>query len=239
MPDQRHHRGPHPQDDALFAVAAVPALRSAVGHLAWLLTREYAWNSALKLVGDRFSLQQRQRLAVMRSACSDQALEHRRSTRCAPDALRGETVFLDGFNVLTTVEAALSGGVILIGRDGSYRDLASMHGSYRKVEESVPAAELIGRTLGELGATSAVWYLDQPVSNSGRLKGVLLETAGRNGWDWRVDVVPSPDRVLSESGGIVVTADSAILDRCGRWFPVAREVVVRCVQEAWVVDLGG
>ena len=41
---------------------------------SWLLTRGYAEKGALKLVGDRFSLTERQRLAVMRSACSDQHL---------------------------------------------------------------------------------------------------------------------------------------------------------------------
>ena len=38
--------------------------------------------------------------------------------------------------MLTTIEAALAGGVILAARDGAYRDMASMHGSYRKVAET-------------------------------------------------------------------------------------------------------
>ena len=56
MPDQRKHRGPHPEDGPLFAPANWPDLRCAVSHLSWLLTRAYAWESALKLVGDRFRL---------------------------------------------------------------------------------------------------------------------------------------------------------------------------------------
>ena len=74
VPDQRKHRGPHPEDGPLFAPANWPDLRCAVSHLSWLLTRAYAWESALKLVGDRFRLNARQRLAVQRSACSDQSL---------------------------------------------------------------------------------------------------------------------------------------------------------------------
>ena len=45
---------------------------------------------------------------------------------------------------MTTIEAALSGGVILAARDGAYRDMASMHGTYRKVAETLPALELLG-----------------------------------------------------------------------------------------------
>ena len=56
MPDRRKHRGPHPEDGPLFAPANWPDLRCAVSHLSWLLTRAYAWESALKLVGDHFRL---------------------------------------------------------------------------------------------------------------------------------------------------------------------------------------
>ena len=48
-------------------------------------------------------------------------------------------LWIDGYNALTTIESALSGSVILRARDGCYRDMASMHGTYRKVQETVPA----------------------------------------------------------------------------------------------------
>ena len=64
---------------------------------------------------------------------------------------------MDGFNVLTSIEAALAGGVILAGRDGCYRDMASMHGSYRKVEETRPAILGIGSILETLQPTVCHW----------------------------------------------------------------------------------
>ena len=66
MPDQRRHRGPHPDDLRLFGADALPALRTAAVELAWLLMRGYAHESSLKLVGDRHGLESRQRLAVSR-----------------------------------------------------------------------------------------------------------------------------------------------------------------------------
>ena len=55
-------------------------------------------------------------------------------------ALRGSVeLLIDGYNVLTTVESALAHGLLLIGRDGCMRDLASMHGSWRKVDETAIA----------------------------------------------------------------------------------------------------
>jgi hypothetical protein len=225
MPDARRHRGPHPKDGELFAAEAHPALLSAVSDYSWLLTRGYSEVSALKLVGDRYRLLERQRTAVMRCSCSDQALARRTVHRVEADALRGAAVEIDGFNVLTTVEAALAGGVLLAGRDGCLRDMASMHGSWRKVAETRPAAEIAGRFLHECGAASCRWLLDSPVSNSGRLSQLLRDVATENGWPWNVETVPSPDAVLAVSNEIVLTADSAILDRCGRWFNAGAALV--------------
>src|SRR5205807_3063533 len=80
-PDIRKHRGAHPEDRKLFADDQLPKLRAAVSELSWLLTRDYAMKGALKLVGDKFALTERQRLAVSRAGCSDQSQAHRASTR--------------------------------------------------------------------------------------------------------------------------------------------------------------
>jgi hypothetical protein len=237
MPDQRHHRGAHPEDGELFAPAAVPQLAAAAADLSWLLTRDYATPGALKLVGDRYNLTERQRTAVMRCACSDQALATRQSKQATAAELADAALPLDGYNVLTTVEAALGGGVILHARDGCYRDMASIHGTYRKVEETIPAVRLIGQAIEQLGIDQCTWYLDSPVSNSGRLKGILADVAAAQRWDWRIEIVQNPDPILAASAQIVATADSIILDRCTRWFNLAREIVARLVPLAHIIDL--
>ncbi len=84
-----------------------------------------------------------------------------------------------------------------------------------------------------------MWYLDRPVSNSGRLKTVMAALAAERGWNWSIELVPNPDPVLSRGGQIAATADSMILDRCGRWFNFGHETVARRVPEAWVIALGG
>ncbi len=238
MADTRAHRGPHPEDARLFDAAAVDRLRQATGDLCWLLSRGYVNPSALKLVGDRYKLTSRQRTAIGRCACSNEDLAERRERQLDGEDLRSRPLWLDGHNVLTTVEAALAGGVILSARDGAYRDMASMHGSYRKVAETVPALELIGRVASSLGVSQCVWYLDRPVSNSGRLKQAILAMGEENCWPWAVELVADPDPILAEAECAVATADSGILDRSGSWYNLAREVVSGKVRDAWVVELG-
>lgn len=238
MPDTRTHRGPHPDDRRLFGPSARPTLCEATSDLCWLLSRGYVSPSALKLVGDRHRLCARQRTAVGRAACSDADRARREARRMAPSQLAGRVVWIDGYNVLTTIEAALAGGVILAARDGAYRDMASMHGSYRKVAETTPALELLGQVLAELEVSECFWYLDRPVSNSGRLKKIIDQTAAERGWTWGVELVADPDPLLSRSDQVVATADSVILDACGTWFNLARETVTRHVPEADVVEFG-
>lgn len=237
MPDKRQHRGQHPEDLADFAPEQWPRLRNAVHDVAWLLSHGYAEISALKLVGDRYNLRERQRKAVMRCACSDASLSGRRERQILTPSLHDQTLLIDGYNVLTTVEAAMAGGIVLLARDGCYRDMASMHGTFRTVRETAPAISLIGSQLTAWGVQHTVWYLDRPVSNSGRLKGALLAAASEHGWDWQVELVPDPDSVLAKADKIVASADSIILDRCGRWFGLAREVVNARLPDARIVNL--
>src|SRR5439155_27369805 len=122
MPDTRSHRGAHPEDAKLFAPAMHAKLREAAGDYSWLLSRGYAEPSALKIVGDRHSLEARQRMAVQRSSCTDAARMSRLAKCVGPDHLQGQTLLIDGYNVLTTIETALAGGVVLISRDGAMRD---------------------------------------------------------------------------------------------------------------------
>lgn len=221
-------------DDERFGEEALPTLRRAVGDLSCLLGRGYPEGATLKLVGDRYAIDRRQRAAVRRASCSESDLAIRTSRRAAPDELRSAELWIDTYNVLVTVRTALEGGIVIAARDGSYRDLA---GLTRELVDA-PLAD-VGRCLEELAPGRAVWCLDRPVSGSGRLRAAIEGIGAERGWPWEALVVGDPDPVLAgaPSGTIVATADSAILDRCGRWFPLARWVVEQGVPGARVIDL--
>jgi len=237
MPDKRTHRGAHPADAKLFAPAVIADLRAALADFSLLLTKGYADKSALKLVGDKLSLTERQRLAIMRSACSDQQLASRNQRCVTIQNLAGQPIAVDGYNVLITTEAAMSGGCIFKGRDGCFRDLASIHGTYRKVTETIPAVQLIGRFLNEVGVTDCLWLLDSPVSNSGRLKTLIGELADKNNWKWEIELLLSPDARLIKTDLIVASSDSVVLDGCKRWVNLARAIIENKLPRAHLIDL--
>jgi hypothetical protein len=237
MPDKRTHRGAHPDDAKLFAQENIPDLLTAVGDYSLLLGKGYAEKSALKLVGDRFSLTQRQRLAVMRTACSDEQMNARSNKQVDIAKLQGRELAIDGYNLLITIEAAMSGGLILKARDGTFRDLASLHGTYRKVAETIPALERIGSFLQDLDIGQSLWLLDSPVSNSGRLKNIIGNLAEKNNWQWNVELTISPDHELIKTDLIVVSSDSVILDGCTKWVNLARTIIEKTRPNANLIDL--
>ena len=231
------HRGAHPADHHLFSARRLADLRQATADLSWLLTRGYAPASSLKLVGDRYALKQRQRLAVGRAACSDQHKAQRLESRLSFESMRGEVIVIDGLNLIITMEAALSGGLLIACRDGCIRDLASVHGSYRSVNETEKALLMVGETLALAEPKSVLWLLDQPVSNSGRLAQRIREIAEAAHWPWTVEVVMNPDRQLRHEDRPVITSDSNILDAPVHWINFNAEMVERHFPQAWLLPL--
>lgn len=236
-PDKRRHRGAHPEDARLFEATRLASLRVAVSELSWLLSRGYQTKSALKLVGDRHNLRERQRLAVSRAACPEENCVRRRASLV--EEVKGGRLVVDGFNLVITLEAALSGGVLVLGRDGCVRDLSSVHGSYRAVEETERAIMLAGEELAALGPKSVLWLLDSPVSNSGRLAARVREVASARGWSWEVRVEFNPDREIVNSDRVAVTSDSNVLDGVKRWLNLGRMIVEKYVERPWMIDLSG
>ncbi len=138
-----------------------------------------------------------------------------------------ESLFVDGFNVVVGTEAMLSGGLLVRGLDGLLRDLSSVHGSYRKVEETGQALDLLTEALR---GREAHWVLDRPVSNSGRLAAMVRERG------FTAECVDDADRVLGESGLPVATSDGFLLDRAAGGVDLIGQVLR---PNSWVVDLRG
>ena len=224
-------RGYVPKDTIEFGPKAAAKLNAAAQELVYLMDRGYDTKSASTFVGNHHLLSERQRLALARITSPRAALTERKRLREAPEAL-----VLDGFNTIITLEVALSGSLLLEGMDGTIRDLAGLRGSYRIVDKTVRAVELLMARLEALGVKEALFYLDQQVSNSGRLRALLLDKAAERSVQIQVELHPSVDGVLSRLEN-VVTTDAIILDKCGSWYNLNRELIEETVPEAWVLRL--
>lgn len=232
MPNRQRHRGAHPEDLRLFDRTQLRRMRPAAEEVVWLLGRGYPMATAVEVVGDHHQLEARQRLALQRALCSPEQRKRRQARAIERTDARGRTLLLDGFNVVITLEVALSGGLVLDCADGTVRDLAGLRGSYHPVAETDAALDLLGEELDALGPARVRVFLDAPVSNSGRLRARIEEHARRFATPLDATVVPNPDAILARAEN-VVTSDSIVLDRCGAWLNLARFIVDRRVPHAW------
>jgi hypothetical protein len=162
--------------------------------------------------------------------------------RSAPEAfaaLRGRTLCIDGFNLLITLETALGGGIILIGSDGCYRDIANVHGSYALRAETEAAIALVAECLKTAGVADALWLFDRPVSNSGRAAALVNRCAEKTGVPMHAETALQVDGKIRACPDIAVTADSGILSDTASWFDLAGEVIRTRIPEANLIDLRG
>lgn len=230
------NRGAHPEDDQQFASSQLPVLRSAVADLSWLRTRGYGDASALKMVGDRYRLKRRQRNVVARSACSDAERAHRLVRRRSASTLSGCWIDIDGFNVAISAEGLLGGAYLFVGRDRAYRDVNPVKGTYRIVEETLPALRAIQAAMQERKVVGVTWWLDAHVSNVGRLRSRIAQLDS-GALTWKVRIDENVDDRLRKSERLVATSDSGILDHVGAWCSIEELLFSQMDGSTTVCDL--
>jgi len=229
-------RGFDPEDIKNFSLVNIKKLKIAQEEVQWLLIRGYKIKPIIELVGNHNQLSARARTALQRTTSSTADCERRKSTMLSYEYAKEGCLYIDGFNLIITLEVALSGSPILLGKDGVLRDLAGLRGTYKLIDKTDIALELIGKTFKELSVPLVKFYLDSPVSNSGRLKSKILDCSESWGLPVDVELVPNVDVVLSHMER-VVTGDSIILDECKSWFNLSRKIVDDHIKDAWIVDL--
>ncbi|WP_414847268.1 DUF434 domain-containing protein [Chryseobacterium sp. IT-36CA2] len=213
------NRGKNTGDDTLFgSEKQISKLKLAVEDMHYLLSREYPEKAASDLVGNRYRLKTRQIQALRGASASAVQLHHRQLKQLEATDLRGKTVYLDGFNVLILLESLLSEAYIFEGMDGCIRDLSGVHGTYKRVNQTLRAVELVAFFYQKNQIHKLVWIFDKPVSNSGRIKQIILEFAEQHQLNWQADLQYNPDKFLAESSALIVSSDAWILDHCKEWF---------------------
>lgn len=217
-------RGYVPEDERNFSPEAIFTMQTASRHIRYLINEGYDLKQASTFVGNHFLLSERQRLAIMRSLATDEQLEGRKNRQIPISDLLDQEVWIDGFNTIITLEVMLSEGILLSCMDGTIRDLAALRGTYRLIPETSEAVCMMFRVLQNAGIRKATILLDEPVSNSGRLKALIAEIGEKFALEQDIQILRNVDRILYTKEN-VITSDSVILDHCTSWVNLTAEVM--------------
>lgn len=215
-------RGYVPKDEKEFSPAAVKTLRVASRHICYLINEGYELKQASTFVGNHYSLSERQRLALARSIATKRQLEARKGKE--KTEIAGGEVWIDGFNTIITLEVMLSDSLLFDCMDGTIRDLAALRGTYRIIDETRDAARILFDTLEEMSVGTVHILLDEPVSNSGRLKALLADMGEGCRFPLDIQILKEVDKALWSKAN-VITSDSIILDHCISWVNLTKNCV--------------
>lgn len=228
-------RGFVPEDGEQFTGKQLGLLQKAADEVQFLLDQGYDVKPVTTFVGNHYMFSERQRLALARSVSSKEWIGKRGSKELLKQGNLIKTAHVDGFNTIITLEVALSGSPVLYCRDGTVRDLAGLRGTYRVIDKTQKAIELILGQLKVLKIPESVFYLDAPVSNSGRLSTLIRQCAENIGSHVQVQVIPDVDRTLEQMEG-VVSGDAIILNHCISWINIMPRILEQ-VGQIWKIQL--
>lgn len=210
-------------------------LKEAQRDIVYLINRGYSLKRSVELSGDKYQFSLRQRMALTRASCSAEKLAGR-VERKLDSGFEGKTLTIDGLNTVITLETALSNSTVILCMDGTLRDLCGLRGTYRLIDKTDTAVKIIADELAKLKISKAVFILDRPVSNSGRLKKRILEITSDFPFLTEAVLTDKADSAVADSE-YAVTSDSAVLDRCGMWVNLAQLALKNSMPDFAPIDL--
>ncbi|WP_456473799.1 DUF434 domain-containing protein [Candidatus Pyrohabitans sp.] len=200
-------------------------MKDAICDLRYLLERGYRRTTAVKVVGDRYRLSREERNLLLRCVYPRAEAEMHRKKLLTPAEVKGQTLVVDGYNVLITVESWLRGKPCIACDDGFVRDVSGVYGKHRHTGVTDTALEGIFQALGELSPARVRFIFDSMVSFSGMLCSCINGRAREVDLDIEARTSRTPDAELVANRGIICTSDMAIIARVPRVFDLAGYVI--------------
>ena len=194
-------------------------LKNAAYDLKFLLNRGYRKKIALNLVTNKYLLDKNGRNYLVRKVFSDEKSRERTAKIVDIDNINNETIFIDGYNVLISVETIYKQEYdsIILCDDGILRDVKAVFGKYKTTSSTDTALNYIINFLSTYNPACIYFLYDSPVSKSGELASLtdnLIKINGLNGAAVTHNNVDFELVKLSRDyGGIVATSDSAVIDK--------------------------
>ena len=200
-------------------------LQEAAKDFRLLLNRGYPRRPVLELVGNRYGLRSDQRHLLHRGVFSDADATSRRKKKAPLSKAVHKTLAIDGYNVIITIEAGLSGRPLILGDDGFIRDISGLSGRYRKTAKTEKALSLIFKALKKFTPFHTLFLFDAPISMSGEFAEEVRNRMKDESLPGEAEAVRVPEGVLMGFPGLVATSDTAIIDSCAKGIDLAGELL--------------
>ncbi len=194
-------------------------LEDASYDLKFLLNRGYKKKLALNLVANKYLLNKKGRNYLVRKVFSDHKSIERSNKIVDIDSIANKTIFIDGYNVLISVETICNHdyGSLVMCDDGILRDFKAVFGKYKINPTTENALNKILSVLNRHNPAHIYFFYDSPVSKSGELARMTNSIIAIHRIDGSAVTNKNVDfEVVKQSkryDGIIATSDGPVIDK--------------------------
>jgi len=191
----------------------------------YLLARGYPRTGALTLVGNRYGLDRTGRQLLHRGVFALEAAAARRAKLRRLAEVAGQTLGVDGHNVLITLECARRGIPLVAADDGVIRDVGEISRAFRPSDGIRELLALIADYLAANRAGELHIFYDAPMSRSGELARCTWEIFTARGLKVKAATATVPEKELAGFPGPVCTSDTGLIDQATLVVDLAGEII--------------
>lgn len=180
--------------------------------IRYLLDRKYPKKSAITYVSNRYGLTKDERNILVRIACEKDISNDRKRKLVSIEFIQDKNLFIDGFNVLITVESLILGYPVFLCDDGILKDVRSLFRRYKIGFITKEALSMIEMITSKYTPKEIVIIFDSQISRSGDLSKMARDIFDKD--NCLVFTSKDTDKEIMENSrkGIIATSDGIIID---------------------------
>ncbi|HNV93947.1 MAG: hypothetical protein BWX56_00771 [Euryarchaeota archaeon ADurb.Bin023] len=198
---------------------------SAKEDLYLLLNKGYPKQYALRFVGDHYGLKNEQRYVLSRSVFDKSYIEATKKKKMNLKGIKGNYLFVDGYNVIITTESLLLGKTF-VSMDGLLRDTRNVSNKHKITSETLESIDIILALLNRYPPCYTQFYLDKMMSKSGKLSELIRNKMDEKNINGDSETLTSVDHALKNCNGIVATNDSVIISSIKKFIDIPSKIKI-------------
>ncbi len=191
------------------------SLEDAAADIRYLLDRGYSQKTVVGFVCNHYRLDKESRFLLSRTVLAKEVSEKRRSKFYPCDSIKGNSIIIDGYNIIIGMESVLEKRAYLCD-DGVIRDIKGTFRNFKISGNTDKAIDLILKFLKEEKPAHVCFLLDAQISNSGLFAKTLREKISASGLKGDAITSKHVDHDLKNSKDIVASSDGVIIDEADR-----------------------
>ena len=201
---------------------------SAIKDYQYLLSRNYTAKTLLKVVSNRYKLNNVERTLLYRGVTTQEKSNARIMKTIVEKDLFSHNLSIDAYNVLLTINSYLTGKIVFLAMDGYVRDAAGMRNKIAKTIWYRRAVELTIRYLKAVNLADITFCVDSKVADSLELSNYIISVCEQYSVKTIIEQYDNVDKYLIDlDEGIIASSDSEIIDNSkSKIFDLAKNILM-------------